>query len=312
MRTIDLAIADSWKKFTGSRNIPYLGVAAHIDWAEKNPKLVQKLYAAYKEAAEWVVANPDAAAKVILPKGTPDDHKAIAELIRANDRLGMNVQWASDVRKEINSVYAAGKIDRHPPVGSLRGDDLPGARQMSETAPQTGSPPPRTHAGRGGKTAGVVGSAVRRGHGALAIRLAVLSAVPVSLADRRVLALHRNLHRRHRCSRMWWSTVLRILAGLAGSFVIGVVLALLMVRSRARRQVPVADPDVVSGHSRAVLGGVRHHLVSRRRVSHHLHHGDDDAAGVYLPGAGRAARDVARPDGNGVQLPADAGQSCSG
>src|SRR6202035_4154423 len=30
MRTIDIAIADSWKKFTGSRNIPYLGVAAHI------------------------------------------------------------------------------------------------------------------------------------------------------------------------------------------------------------------------------------------------------------------------------------------
>ncbi len=31
---------------------------------------------------------------------------------------------------------------------------------------------------------------------------------------------------------MWWSTVLRILAGLAGSFVIGVALALLMFRSR--------------------------------------------------------------------------------
>jgi hypothetical protein len=52
---------------------------------------------------------------VILPKGTPDDHKAIAELIRANDRLGMNVQWASDVRKEINSVYAAGKAIAHLP-----------------------------------------------------------------------------------------------------------------------------------------------------------------------------------------------------
>jgi hypothetical protein len=39
----------------------------------------------------------------------PDDQKAIAELIRANDRLGMNVQWASDVAKEINLVYAAGK-----------------------------------------------------------------------------------------------------------------------------------------------------------------------------------------------------------
>jgi NitT/TauT family transport system substrate-binding protein len=115
MRTIDLAIADSWKKFTGSRNIPYLGVAAHIDWAEKNPKLVAKLYAAYKEASVWITANPEAAAKVILPKGTPDDQKAISELIRANDRLGMNVQWASDVRKEINSVYAAGKAIAHFP-----------------------------------------------------------------------------------------------------------------------------------------------------------------------------------------------------
>jgi NitT/TauT family transport system substrate-binding protein len=109
MRTIDLAIAQSWKKFTGSHNIPYLGVAAHVDWAEKNQKLVPKLYAAYKEASEWVTAHPDEASKLIAPKGTPDDQKAIAELIRANDRLGMNVQWASDVRKEINSVYSAGK-----------------------------------------------------------------------------------------------------------------------------------------------------------------------------------------------------------
>jgi len=109
MRTIDIAIADSWQKFTGSRNIPYLGVAAHIDWVEKNPKLVPKLYATYREAAEWVAAHPDDAAKLIAPRGTPDDQKAIAELIRANDRLGMNVQWAADVAKEIKSVYAAGR-----------------------------------------------------------------------------------------------------------------------------------------------------------------------------------------------------------
>jgi len=109
MRTIDLGIAESWKKFTGSHNIPYLGVAAHVDWAEKNQKLVPKLYAAYKEASEWVTAHPDEASKLIAPKGTPDDQKAIAELIRANDRLGMNVQWASDVAKEIGSVYSAGK-----------------------------------------------------------------------------------------------------------------------------------------------------------------------------------------------------------
>jgi NitT/TauT family transport system substrate-binding protein len=115
MRTIDLAIAESWKKFAGSANIPYLGVAAHIDWAEKNPKSVEKLYAAYKDASVWITANPDEAAKVILPKGTGEDHKAIAELIRANNRLGMNVQWASDVRKEINSVYQAGKAIAHFP-----------------------------------------------------------------------------------------------------------------------------------------------------------------------------------------------------
>src|SRR5246127_2026306 len=59
MRTLDLGIADSWKKFTGSRNIPYLGVAAHVDWAEKHQALIPKLYATYKEAAEWVTAHPD-------------------------------------------------------------------------------------------------------------------------------------------------------------------------------------------------------------------------------------------------------------
>ena len=109
IRTIDIKIADSWKKFTGSSSIPYLGVAAHVAWTEKNKNLIPKLFAAYKEAAEWVAANPEAASKLILPKGTPDDQKAIAALIRHNDRLGMNVRWASDLRKEINSVYAAGK-----------------------------------------------------------------------------------------------------------------------------------------------------------------------------------------------------------
>lgn len=109
MRTIDIGIADSWKKFTGSNNIPYLGVAAHVDWAEKNQNLIPKLYAAYKEAADWVTAHPEEASKLIAPKGTADDQKAISDLIKANARLGMNVKWASDVRKEINSVYAAGK-----------------------------------------------------------------------------------------------------------------------------------------------------------------------------------------------------------
>jgi NitT/TauT family transport system substrate-binding protein len=109
IRMIDLKIEESWKKATGSKNIPYLGVAAHIDWAEKNRNLIPKLYAAYKEAGEWTAAHPDDAAKLILAKGTDDDRKAIAELIRANDRLGMNIRTAAEVGKEIKSVYEAGK-----------------------------------------------------------------------------------------------------------------------------------------------------------------------------------------------------------
>jgi NitT/TauT family transport system substrate-binding protein len=109
LRTLDLQIAEKWTAFAGSRNIPYLGVAAHIDWIEKHRATVTKLYAAYKSAAEWIGAHPDEAAKLISPKGSADDQKAVAELIKSNERLGLNVRWASDVRKEIEAVYAAGK-----------------------------------------------------------------------------------------------------------------------------------------------------------------------------------------------------------
>ena len=68
IRTIDLNIAETWKNFAGSGTIPYLGVAAHVDWAEKNPTLVPKLYATYKEAANGSQKHPDEAAKLIVPK----------------------------------------------------------------------------------------------------------------------------------------------------------------------------------------------------------------------------------------------------
>ena len=48
LRTLDLQIAEKWTAFAGSRNIPYLGVAAHIGWIEKNRDAVPKLYATYK------------------------------------------------------------------------------------------------------------------------------------------------------------------------------------------------------------------------------------------------------------------------
>ncbi|MGA7803077.1 ABC transporter substrate-binding protein [Bradyrhizobium sp.] len=109
IKTLDLKIAESWNRETGSRNIPYLGVAAHADWAEKNKTLIPKLYAAYRQAGEWTAAHPDDAAKLISPKGNDGDRKAIADLIRANDRLGMNIRAAAEVGKEIRSVYEAGR-----------------------------------------------------------------------------------------------------------------------------------------------------------------------------------------------------------
>src|SRR5499427_8236426 len=109
IRMLDLKIGESWQKATGGRSIPYLGVAAHADWAEKNKDLIGKLYAAYKEAGEWTVAHPDEAAKLIMSKGNDDDRKAVAGLIRANDRLGMNIRSAAEISKEIKSVYDAGK-----------------------------------------------------------------------------------------------------------------------------------------------------------------------------------------------------------
>jgi ABC-type nitrate/sulfonate/bicarbonate transport system substrate-binding protein len=109
LRTLDLDIAARWQAFAGSRNIPYLGVAAHISWIEQHRELVPKLFATYKAAAEWLVAHPDEAAKLISPKGTAEDQRAVADLIRANNRLGLNIRWASDVRSDIERVYAAGR-----------------------------------------------------------------------------------------------------------------------------------------------------------------------------------------------------------
>ena len=109
IRLLDLKIAESWQKATGSRNVPYLGIAAHTSWAAQNGKLIPKLYATYKEAADWVASHPDDAAKLIAVRGGDEERKAIAELVRSNERLGMNVKWASEVSNEIRSVYAAGR-----------------------------------------------------------------------------------------------------------------------------------------------------------------------------------------------------------
>jgi ABC-type nitrate/sulfonate/bicarbonate transport system substrate-binding protein len=110
IRTLDSRIPQTWKGFTGGTDsrIPYLGVAAHHDWIEQNKALIPRLYKAYEQASKWLVANPEAAAKLISPKSTPTDQAALAKSILANDRLGLSLASADEVRNEIRAVYRAG------------------------------------------------------------------------------------------------------------------------------------------------------------------------------------------------------------
>jgi NitT/TauT family transport system substrate-binding protein len=109
IRTLDDGTEATWKAFSGGGSrIPYLGVAAHQDWIEQNKALVPRLYKAYQQAADWLKANPDAAAKLITPQATAADLAALTASIRANNRLALNLSPAADVRNEIQSVYKAG------------------------------------------------------------------------------------------------------------------------------------------------------------------------------------------------------------
>jgi ABC-type nitrate/sulfonate/bicarbonate transport system substrate-binding protein len=107
IQTINLDMA-KWQAKFGTGDIPYLGVAAQLDWAQAHPDLVQKMYDTYKEAAEWTAANPEDAGKIIaatIPHGVPD---VITDLIKNNDRLQMNVVPASQVEDGIKAVFEAG------------------------------------------------------------------------------------------------------------------------------------------------------------------------------------------------------------
>jgi ABC-type nitrate/sulfonate/bicarbonate transport system substrate-binding protein len=108
IRTLEADIGPIWKRFAGGGRIPYLGVGAHSDWVEQHPALVAKLYATYKAAADWIMANPDAAAPLIASGASAEDLKAMAALIRSNERLAMSLVPAKEIRNEIEAVFRAG------------------------------------------------------------------------------------------------------------------------------------------------------------------------------------------------------------
>lgn len=108
LRTLELDTRARWKKFSGTENIPYLGVAAHAAWVAKNPQLVDKMYATFKEAATWLRANPAEGAKLVAATIKGSDEAVIRKLIEDNSRLAVDVQTADDMRKGIEAVYAIG------------------------------------------------------------------------------------------------------------------------------------------------------------------------------------------------------------
>ncbi|MGH7121117.1 MAG: ABC transporter substrate-binding protein [Acetobacteraceae bacterium] len=128
IRTLDLHIDREWRKFAGSTQIPYLGVAAHRDWIAKHKDLVPPLYRTYKAAADWVVAHPEEAAPLISPNASKADMKALATLISHNERLRMNVAPASELAKEIDAVYRAGQslgyLKKKPSSASIYGGTI--------------------------------------------------------------------------------------------------------------------------------------------------------------------------------------------
>jgi NitT/TauT family transport system substrate-binding protein len=128
IHTIDLNIAKVWHDYSGGDRFPNLGVAAHQDWIDQNRETIPRLYAAYKQAAAWVVAHPAEAAPMVAPVKEDGERKAIAAMIQDNSRLAMNLYPASMAMKEIEAVYrmgiAVGLFKTLPDPASVYGGKL--------------------------------------------------------------------------------------------------------------------------------------------------------------------------------------------
>jgi len=123
IHAIDLNIAKVWHAFAGGGEIPYLGVAAHQEWIDAHRDLIPGLYRAYKQAADWVAANPAAAAPLVATLKDDAQRQAITALMRDNSRLALDIKPAGKIEKQIEATYRAG-IDvglfkEMPPASSI-------------------------------------------------------------------------------------------------------------------------------------------------------------------------------------------------
>jgi NitT/TauT family transport system substrate-binding protein len=128
IRTIDLNIAKTWRAYAGGSVLPYLGVAAHQEWIDTHRDLIPGLYRAYKQAAAWVVANPADAAPLVAAVKDDAQRAAVADLIRDNSRLALNLQPAGKIAKEIEATYRAGLdvglFKEMPPAASVYSGEM--------------------------------------------------------------------------------------------------------------------------------------------------------------------------------------------
>jgi ABC-type nitrate/sulfonate/bicarbonate transport system substrate-binding protein len=128
IHTIDLNIAKVWKDFSGGGTLPYLGVAAHQEWIDQHHDLVAPLYRAYKQAADWVMANPAAAAPMIAAIKNDAERDAITAMIKDNTRLALDLQPAGKIKKQIEATYkagiAVGLFKDMPPASSIYSGEM--------------------------------------------------------------------------------------------------------------------------------------------------------------------------------------------
>lgn len=108
IRALDLGVENTWHAFADSERIPYLGIAAHADWAKEHAAEIPALIQTYKDAADWVLSNPDEAAEIIAAGIKGGEPAVIADLIRDNGRLALQVVPASELTTEIDAVFKAG------------------------------------------------------------------------------------------------------------------------------------------------------------------------------------------------------------
>ncbi|WP_395103541.1 ABC transporter substrate-binding protein [Actinomadura sp. SCN-SB] len=118
IRALDIGM-QRWHAAFGTDTIPYLGLAAHREWAHKHPDVVAGLYRVYSDAAAWTTANPAAAAQIIAATTPNGKAKTLEGLIRNQERLRLRVRPASALTDGIAAVFRAGRetgyLEKTPP-----------------------------------------------------------------------------------------------------------------------------------------------------------------------------------------------------